>query len=464
MNVLFIDIEDCNADVFGYMGHPICKTPNLDKLAASGVAFHRAYVQAMACNPSRTSFLTGLRPLSTRVTRNEQVMKDHLPAGTLSLPEMMKAGGFYTADIGKLFHTTEYAPVQMASFDRIEMYEKPAGWKGPGPIRKFPAVKRKKPDPAPADKTSREYRLWKQRQSDRYGDSGLQPEEEGDYRKAQVACALLKEFAKDKKQFFLAVGQSRPHTPLLAPKKYLDMYDPATIPLPPAPVDKLVKFPYMKRATGGNPDIFTEKQPTAEQARQAIAAYYACVSAVDANVGMILDTLEQEGLAKNTVVIFLGDHGFHLGDHACWSKYSMLEATRKAPLIVRVPGAPGNGRPCKQMVEFVDLVPTIGEMAKLKLPGNLEGLSFVPLLANPDRPWKKAIFMVEAGGNGLGQVVRTDRFSYMEFSKGAVPAALYDLEKDPWEMVNVVDEAAYAEARKELAAMLKAGWKAGLPE
>ena len=182
--------------------------------------------------------------------------------------------------------------------------------------------------PAPADRKSREYRQWRKRQSDRYGDSGLAPEEEGDYRKAQTAVALLKEFAKGKQQFFLAVAQSRPHTPLVAPKQYIDMYDPAKIPDPPAPVEKLVKFPYMKRATGGNPDIFTEKQPTPQQVREAIAAYYACVSFVDDNVGMILDALDEAGLAENTIVVFLGDHGFHLGDHGCWSKYSMLEATR----------------------------------------------------------------------------------------------------------------------------------------
>ena len=220
----------------------------------------------------------------------------------------------------------------MASFDRIEMYDKPAGWQGPGPILSFAPLKRKNADPAPKDKESKEFREWKRRHSGQYGESGLQPEEESDYRKAQVACALLKEFADTKKQFFLAVAQSRPHTPLIAPKMYLDMYDPASIPLPPATdVAKFVQFPYMARATGGNPDIHQDKQPSSEEVRKTIAAYYACVSFVDANIGIILDTLEQTGLANNTIVVFLGDHGFHLGDHNFWSKYSMLEATRRAP-------------------------------------------------------------------------------------------------------------------------------------
>jgi uncharacterized sulfatase len=216
----------------------------------------------------------------------------------------------------------------------------------------------------------------------------------------------------------------------------------------------------MQRATGGNPDIFTKQQPTKQQAREAIAAYYACVSFVDDNLGMILEALDKAGLAESTMVVFLGDHGFHLGDHGCWSKYSMLEATRRVPLIVRVPGVLGNGKVCRQFVEFVDLVPTLGELVKVDLPKNLEGLSFVPLLANPDQSWKKAVFMVDGEG---GQMVRTRKYSYLELKKGPVRTALYDMEKDPWETVNQADDSAYAEARQEMADLLKQGWKAVLP-
>ncbi len=463
MNILLLDIEDCNAGALSCYGNPICKTPHLDRLAATGVRFDAAYVQAVCCNPSRTSFLTGLRPLTTRVTSNAHVMNEHLPPGVVTLPEMLKAKGFYLADIGKLFHTVEYAERQMRVFDRIEMYQKPPGWQGPRPIVTFPPVaKAKAGPPAPKDRKSKEFRQWRARQSDRYGDSGRLPDEEQDYRMAATAAALLKEFAKTKQQFFLAVAQSRPHTPLIAPKKYLDRYDPAKIPMPPAPADTLVDFPYPKRATGGNPDIFMQKQPTPKQVREAIAAYYACVTFVDDNLGMVLDALEKEGLADNTIVVFLGDHGFHLGDHGFWSKYSMLEATRRAPLIVRVPGAPANGKVCREIVEFVDLVPTLGELARLDLPKNLEGISFAPLLAAPERPWKKAMFMVEDDSE-FGQVVRTKKHSYLEFKKGPLRAALFDLEKDPWETVNVVDDPAYAAIRAEMAALLHAGWKAALP-
>ncbi|OHB63280.1 MAG: hypothetical protein A2Y76_09265 [Planctomycetes bacterium RBG_13_60_9] len=387
-------------------------------------------------------------------------MDKSLPPGTVTLPELLKKRGFYTAVIGKFFHTVEYADKQLLAFDRIESYAKPPGWKGPGPILTFPPVKRVPRDPAPKDQKSKEYRQWRARNSDRYGDSGLAPEEEGDYRNAQIACALLKEFSQTKKQFFLSVHQSRPHTPLVAPKKYIDMYDPAKIPDPPAPPDVQSSL-YPRRVTVGNPDIFMNRQPTPQQVKEAIAAYYACVSFVDSNIGMILDELEKQGLASNTIVFIMGDHGFHLGDHGFWSKYSMLETTRRAPLWVRVPGAPANGQVCRQFVEFVDFMPTVGGLVGLDLPTNLEGLSFVPLLANPSQPWKKAVFMVENENN---QVVRTRKFSYLEFKKGPVPAALFDLEKDPWETVNLVDDPTFAKARQEMAELLRAGWQAALPD
>jgi len=461
MNILFINIEDCPASVWGCYGNSICKTPNIDRFASTAVRFDSAYCQAICCNPTRTSFLTGLRPLSTRVLSNGHVMNEHLPPGVLTLPEMLENRGVYTAVIGKLFHRLDYAERQLATFDRIEMYARPRDWKGPGPVLQFPPLPRAlRGDPAPKDRSSKAYREWRARRSDRYGDSGLAREQERDYRMAQTAVALLQEFAGSKQQFFLALSQSRPHTPLVAPKPYVAMYDSASIPDPPAPVTSLRNFPYMRRATGGNPDIFMKGQPTARQAKEAIAAYYACVSFVDDNLGMVLDALQQTGLDKNTIVVFLGDHGFHLGDHGCWSKYSMLEETRRVPLIVRVPGAPANGKSCRELVEFVDLVPTLGELVQLDLPDNLEGTSFAPLLIDPSRPWKKAVFMVDGDA---GQMVRTREFSYLVLKKGPVSAALYDLQNDPWETANLADDPAYAAVQREMAALLKAGWNGALP-
>ena len=271
---------------------------------------------------------------------------------------------------------------------------------------------------------------------------------------AKTAIALLEDFAAKDQRFFLSVHQSRPHTPLIAPRQYVDMYDPDLIPDPPAPPESLRGCPYPKRVTGGNPDLFMLKQPTPRQAKEAIAAYYACVSFVDDNVGRLLDSLEAQGLADNTIVFVMGDHGFHLGDHAFWSKYSMYEATRRAPLWVRVPGAAGNGRICREFVEFVDLLPTVADLAGLDTPANLEGVSFAPLLANPELPWKQAVFMVQAPQD---QMVRDHDFSYLEFPGGQVPAALYDLREDPWETVNLADDPRYAATRERMSKLLKAG-------
>ena len=462
MNVLFIIIEDCYAGVWGSYGNTICRTPNMDRFSRTAVRFDSAYVQAIACNPSRSSFLTGLRPLTTGVWNNSHVMSQRLPPGTLTLPEMLKPTGRHTAVLGKFFHTTEYAEKQLMAFDRIEHYKAPPGWKGPPPILKFPPEPRTTREPPPTkNKQDPAYQKWRRANSDRFGDSGKTPEQEGDYRIAQTAVALLGEFAKTQQRFFMSVHSARPHTPLVAPKKYLDMYDPDKIPDPPAPPSSLVGCPYPKRMTGGNPDIFMTRQPTARQAREAIAAYYACVSFVDDNVGRVLTALDQQGLADNTIVFVMGDHGFHLGDHGFWSKYSLLEATRRAPLWIRVPGAPGNGQVCREFVEFVDFVPTLAELLGFSAPANVEGTSFAPLFVNPARPWKSAVFQVQTPGE---QMVRNRRYSYMEFKDGPVPVALYDMQKDPWEIVNLADDPAHAAARAEMAALLKAGWKAARPK
>ncbi|HUT94615.1 MAG TPA: sulfatase [Thermoguttaceae bacterium] len=461
MNVLFIDIEDCAAKALACYGNPISKTPNLDRLAATGVRFDTAYCQGVCCNPSRTSFLTGLRPSTTRVFQNDQPIMEHLPPGTPTLPELVKQKGLYAANIAKLFHGRHETP-QLAVFDRLELGARPPGWKGPDAILKFPPIpKELRSPPAPKfDWNSPEYRKWQRGQSNRWGVSGLTDEQEHDGKVARIASALLEEFAQTKKHFFLSVGSSRPHTPLICPKKYLDMYDPEEIPWPPAPPEELKNVPGVANSFGRSHDIY----PEPEQAREVIAAYYACVTFVDTQLGMVLDTLEETGLADKTIVIFFADHGFHLGEHGVWSKYTLFEPTTRVPLIVRVPGAPGGGKACHELVELVDLVPTIGELVGLDLPDNLEGASFVPLLADPARPWKKAAF-TEWGDKGERKTMRTKRYRYTErLEKGERIVELYDHQTDPWETVNVADDPDHAETRRELAELLRAGWKAALPE
>ncbi len=464
MNVLLLDCEDFNASSLACYGNPICKSPNIDRLAATGVLFQRAYVQAVCCNPSRSSFLSGLRPETTGVHTNSDPMPECLPPGTKTLPTYFDQRGFYLANIGKLFHGG-FEGDHLRCFDRLESAPKPEGWEGPGPIVKFPPVKKEAGAEKPPKKGEPGYEKWRRARSDRYGDSGLAEEEEGDYRYSVTAAALLKEFAREKRHFFLSVGSHRPHTPLIAPKKYLDMYDPAKIPAPMAPPENDEGVPDVARKFGKSSDIFMSKPATPQQAREAVAAYYACVSMVDAGIGRILDTLEEEGLADNTIVVFLGDHGFHLGEHGLWSKYTLFEQSRRAPLIVRVPGAAGNGQACRQLVEFVDILPTLGELSGLDLPANLEGTSFAPLLAEPSRPWKKAAFTEFSANKAINRAVVTDRYRYAEWIYQNEPVVeLYDLKEDPWETINLAGNADSADVRAEMAALLKSGWKSVVPQ
>ena len=460
MNVLFIDIEDCTARAFGCYGNAICKTPNIDRLAATGVRFDAAHCQGVCCNPSRVSFMTGLRPSSTNIFQNSQPIMENLPAGTLTLPEMIKNKGLYAANVAKLFHGRHETP-QLRVFDRLELTARPPGWEGPEPILKFPPIPKelRYPPPPTSNVNSPEYRKWRREQSSRWGASGLTDEQEPDGKIGRIASALLKEFAQAKEQFFLSVGSSRPHTPLICPQKYIDMYDPEEIPWPKAPPEKDKNIPPVAVNFGQSHDIYPER----DQAREVVAAYYACVTFLDTQLGLVLDTLEETGLAENTIVIFFSDHGFHLGEHGLWSKYSLFEPTTRVPLIVRVPGALANGRVSQRLVELVDLVPTIGELVDLDLPDNLEGTSLVPLLADANRPWKKAAF-TEWGNKGERRSMRTDRYRYNEWLyKGEKIVELYDYRTDPWETENLADDPAHQATRKELAALSKAGWKACLP-
>lgn len=463
MNILFINIEDCNAGVWGCYGNPICKTPNLDRFASTAVRFDAAYCQGVSCNPSRTSFLTGLRPPSTKVFTNQDVMDEIVPAQILTFPEVLKSNGFTTVQIGKLFHQTDYAEERMRKFDRIEHTELPVNWSGPPPVIVFPTVAQKdgRPNRDPKDP---EFVAWKRKDSDRYGPSGRSREEEIDYRMAATTVSLLRTYAKEKTRFTIALSQSKPHTPLVAPQQYIDRYDPNQIPLPPASPKNFHNLPahYVARSQGINPDIHRERQPTEQQVRETIAAYYACVSFIDDNLGMVFDALEETGLSQNTIVVVLGDHGFHLGDHGFWSKYSMLEATRRVPLVVRVPGAPGNGRVSQQFVELVDLFPTFTELTGIQHSEKLEGISFSPLLIDPDRAWKSAVFM-SGGSRDRGEMVRNRAYSYIEYSGEFSGAALFDLKNDPWELNNLIEDPTRAEAKNGMATLLYRGWKAALP-
>jgi len=479
MNILFIDNEDFTAEAIGCYGNPVVKTPNLDRLAGTGIRFDRAYIQAPCCNPSRTSFCTGLRPETTGVYGNGDAMNEHLPDWAVSIAELLETKDVYTANVGKLYHRTSWAEKQLGAFDRLEFCQRPSGYKGV--TKGYPTSPDTPPNPgkftySPDAEAEKELQALRKELAEKakglpalerwkvmrrlgwtiskrlVGDSGKVEEREGDGRKARLAVQMLHEFAKAGKQFFLSLGFSRPHTPLIAPKQYVDMYDPADMPSPKAPAENDRDIPKFAK---GVADVDAK-----HGAAKLVASYYACASFIDAQVGLVLDALEKTGLARNTIVIFFGDHGFHLGEHGCWSKYTLFEQVTRVPLMVRVPGAKANGTVCRRIVELVDFLPTLADLWNIPIPPRVESTSFVPLLAAPDRPWKKAAFT--AHHSGKARSVRTDRYRYTEWQRDNA-VELYDLQEDPLEQVNRAKDPEYADVRKQHARLLKQGWRGALP-
>ncbi len=340
-------------------------------------------------------------------------------------------------------------------------------WTGPGPLLQFPTPAKsydskqqpKTPAGDPNDAAAKRAR------SDRYGSSGLSDEQEADGKYARTAVAMLEEFARNgERQFFLSLGSSRPHTPLICPQKYIDMYDPRKIPLPHAPRAADQGVPDLAVRFGRSADIWMSRKPSDDEVKATIAAYYGCVTFLDTQLGLVLDSLEKSGLADNTIVIFFSDHGFHLGEHGHWSKYTLFEQSTRVPVIVHIPGNASNGSRCDEIIELVDLVPTMGELLGMAVPAKLEGTSFVPLLRNPAQPWKKAAFSVY-GNEGQYNSVRTKQHRYTEWKHdGAIIKELYDTVADPWETVNLADNAKVGEKQAELTELLHQGWSAALPK
>lgn len=503
MNILLIVAEDWSAFAMGHNGNPVVQTPVLDELAARSVIFDRAYCQAPVCNPSRASLITGLRPDSTRVYGNDDDMDDYIPDGAPDMGSIMKQRGGPTATIGKIVHKWKDSARFINGFDILEYthdYDLPDGYNGRAAI-----VPRHPEGPLWAEdeafflaephrsilwelKEEREQRkangepdTWalrkpfQQYHAEQLGDSNLPEEAMEDGRLSRRTVELLGELSASDKPFFLAVGLYATHTPLLAPKEYVDLYDPETLELSPAQPELDRNIPDVARRFGQNYDVFNGLYPqfakTPRREREALAAYYACASFLDAQIGIILEGLEATGEADNTIVIFVADHGFHLGEHGMWSKFSLFEQSTRVPLMVHVPGAPANGRRCDEIVEMVDILPTLCDLWSLEKDPVFEGNSFLPLLQDPGQPWKTAAFSA-IPIRGLGRMVRTREFRYSEWRKdtswpgeGEAPYAreLYSITRDPLEQDNLIDNPLYQEKVRELSRLLAEGHPAARP-
>ncbi len=457
-NVLFIAVDDLRPEL-GCYGAPV-KSPHIDRLAREGMLFERAYVQVALCMPSRASMLTGRRPDTTGVVDFSVRFRSVLP-DVVTLPGHFRNNGYHAAGLGKIFHRDDAASWSEPLFKsgrseddyHTEFGRQVMKWIGED-HRRLTYVwdlgdgitKTKRPGGLP----------W---EAPEIPDNAVR-----DGQIAEAAIARLRQL-KDQ-PFFLAVGFHKPHLPFIAPKRYFDLYDanriePAPNPSPPRDAPKYATYNWNDlRHYYGIPDV---GPVSAQQARELKHAYYACVSFMDAQVGRLLTELERLKLTDNTIVVLWGDHGWQLGEHGMWDKHSNYETSTRIPLIVRAPGfRPGRTR---ALVESVDLFPTLAELAGLPLDDGLEGRSFVPLLRNPDQPWKTAAFsqyrrVIPGYGKvarGMGYSMRTDRYRFTEWR---VPGTdfreyeLYDHQKDPQENVNIV---------QRLRRQLQKGWRGALP-
>jgi len=283
-----------------------------------------------------------------------------------------------------------------------------------------------------------------------------------------AACRSLEEFKKAGTPFFLAAGFLKPHLPFVAPKKYWDLYPADKIQLSKTdkpPQDAPAFAPHSWGELRAYYSIPKKGPLSEEQARKMIHGYRACVSFLDAQVGLVLDKLEQLGLQDDTVVILWGDHGWHLGDHGLWCKHTNFEQATHSPMICRAPGIT-NGARTDALAEFVDIYPSLTEWAGLPLPKHLEGTSFLPVLKDPKRAWKKAAWSQYPRGSRMGYTMRTHRFRYTEWKKkdgSAEAVELYDYEKDPLEKINWAGKPDYAAQQKELKTLFDKGWQGCKP-
>jgi uncharacterized sulfatase len=438
LNVLFIAVDDMNNDL-GCYGNPQVKAPNIDRLAARGVKFDRAYCQFPLCSPSRSSLLTGLRPDTTRVFDLKYHFRQGLP-DVLTLPQLFRTNGYYAARVGKIYHYGNPGDIGTSGLDD------PASW---AEVR----------NPAGRDKTALEPDVIRYKDSKGKGlgsamaylnDKQGTDEQHTDGKVATQAIELL-EAHKDK-PFFLAVGFYKPHCPWITPRGYFEKYSLDTIQLPPIAPNYRDTVPAPALAST-RPWPYFGVSP--EFARECKLGYYAAISFVDAQVGRVLDALDRLGLRDNTIVVFWSDHGYQLGEHGLWFKQSCFEESARVPLIIVSPGTKNAGKASPRTVEFVDLYPTLADLAGLTPPKNLEGFSLRPLLENPAAPWTHAAFTQVQRGSFPGHSVRTERWRYTEWDFGKQGAELYDHEADPQELHNLAADEKYAATIAELKALLK---------
>jgi arylsulfatase A-like enzyme len=468
-NVLFLIIDDLRTEL-GCYGRPWVRTPNIDRLASEGVVFTRSYCQVSLCSPSRTSVLTGLRPNTTGVFDLRTHFRKYLP-DVVTLPEQFARHGYSTTGFSKIYHLGNHTP---GGLDDPRSWTEPS-WHPGGPKWGTRACRLQ----AEAHKAELVRNGW----TCDINLAGVDPEKPGgrvwevpaweslDVRDNELPDGQTAEAAVEGlealrgRPFFAGVGFLNPHLPFVAPRRYFEMY----------PLSE-IRLPQLQRPPEGAPDLATHSfgelrgyrdiplrgALSDDKSKELIRGYYAATSYMDAQVGIVLDSLDRLRLRDNTVVVLWGDNGFHLGEHGLWSKHTNFEEATRVPLIVRMPGHKRAGTRIDAVMESLDIYPSLCDLCGIPKPTALQGRSVAPLLENPAAPWQQVAFSqfprrVPNVGEAMGYSVRTPRYRYTEWTvpgKDYRRTELYDYDASPIEEVNLASRPENAALVRRLSTIL----------
>ncbi len=468
-NVLFIAVDDMRPEL-GCYGNTVVKTPNIDRLATRGMVFNHAYCQQAVCSPSRSSLLTGRRPDATKVWDLNTHFRVALP-DAITLPQHFKENGYHCEALSKIYH---HGFEDGRSWNVPHWYPAgysvdvdPADWTKRTSTRHEVSVKEysEKSAVEPADNDKRVAKGKAPKTGPAFEVSPKADDELPDGATAAEAVKRLHALKQKGEPFFLAVGFLKPHLPFVSPKKYWDLYDPDKIPLPA--IDHLPEgAPAFAGHDNGElhayPGVPKGNPIPADFAKQLRHGYYAAISFTDANIGRLLDALDKEGLADNTVVVLWGDHGWQLGDHGLWHKHTNFELATRAPLLISVPHAKSAGQKCDAPVEFVDVYPTLADVCGLSIPAGLDGQSLKPFIENPSAAKKKVAISQyprpHPEGQLMGYSIRDERwrctFWRVRSGEKIVATELYDEVNDPAETVSLAGKPEHAARIAEFAGLL----------
>lgn len=454
-NVLVILVDDLKPNL-GCYGDSLAKTPNIDRLAASGMRFELAYCNQSVCAPSRNNLLLGSRSTSIGIYGLGRHFRDVLP-GAVTMPQFFSKNGWKSASFGKVLHTGH------------GNHDDPHSWDVPAYMDRV--VEYLLPESTEGGQLTREEAYFTNQKLDRirslpkgYAWENADVDDEG-YADGRIAKKVIERLKvhhdKPDQPFFIMAGFVKPHLPFTAPKKYWDMHDPNAFPLASDQADPEAA-PRFAGKRGGEivnyaPLTMANLNETAIQ-RQLIHGYYAAASFADAQIGKVLDALDRFGFSDNTIVVLWGDHGWHLGDHGYWTKHTNYEQANRIPIIFRVPGMTKPGSATHQLVETVDIYPTLADLAGLNRPHGpqpIDGISLVPVLKNPRATVRDHAYHAYPRGPRIGRAIRTQRYRLVEWKRpgadsGEAVYEVYDYQQDPRETRNL------AASRPELLEKLKA--------